>query len=628
MTHRRCLMCGIFGYIGHQSAVPILLDGLRRLEYRGYDSAGIAVIDREGRLQVRRAQGKLHRLQEVIRAHPLDGRCGLGHTRWATHGRPSEENAHPHRDCSGCTVVVHNGIIENYLALKRRLEAEGHRFASETDTEAIAHLVEVYRADGRDLIEAVRCAVEQLQGVFAFAVIDSRSPDEIVAARQGPPLLVGWGEGEFWIASDIPALLPFTRRVSFLADGDLVRLTRRGIRLVDFHGREKSPEIRMIAWDPVQAEKGGFRHFMLKEIHEQPRAIRDTVKAYTSVESGLIYFDCDDLLHRPIQGITIVGCGTSYHAGLVGRIVIEAATGLPVTVEYASEFRYRHPLVDERHLVLAITQSGETADTLAAVREARQRKAPVLSITNVVGSTITRESDGVIYTHAGPEIGVASTKTFTTQLILLFLMAVKLGQLRQRLSPEQARSLIEHLHALPVRLEKLLEREEDIAALARSMSSVHHALYLGRGLNYPVALEGALKLKELSYIHAEGYPAGEIKHGPIALVDEGLPVVVVNAFDRSDADGRILYEKTLSNMVEVKARGGRLLALVVETDDTAVKDCGEDVGAPLIRVPPTHPWLLPVVAIVPLQLLAYHVAVLRGCDVDQPRNLAKSVTVE
>ncbi len=621
-------MCGIIGYIGSRPAVPLLLDGLRRLEYRGYDSAGLAVVAPEGRLHIRRAQGKLSRLEEALRLHPLEGTWGLGHTRWATHGRPTEENAHPHRDCRGNVVVVHNGIIENFLTLKKRLEAERHHFASETDTEVIAHLVETYRAGGSDLLEAVRRSVVELEGVFAFAVVAADSPGEIVAARQGPPLLVGWGDGEYWVASDLPAVLGFTRRVSFLEDGELVQLTPHGVRVFDFRGQQRSPQIHLVTWDPISAEKGGFRHFMLKEIHEQPRALRDTVKAYTSVESGVISWDGDHLLERSLSGITIVACGTSYHAGLIGRVLIEALAGVPVTVDYASEFRYRRPWIDERQLVLAITQSGETADTLAAVREARQRNAPVLALTNGIGSTVTREADAVIYTHAGPEIGVASTKTFTTQLVMLFLLAVTLGQRRQRISPAQAREFIEQLHALPVRMEKVLERQGEIAALARSLTGVHQALYLGRGVNYPVALEGALKLKELSYIHAEGCPAGEMKHGPLALVDEAFPVVVVNTWDRSDPDGRILYEKTLSNMREVKARGARLIALVVESDEAALTECRDDLGAHTIGIPPALSWVLPVLAIVPLQLLAYHVAVLRGLDVDQPRNLAKSVTVE
>ena len=623
-------MCGIIGYTGSRSAVAILLEGLRRLEYRGYDSAGVAVADTQGRLEVYRVQGKVSRLEQVLRGHSIAGTFGIGHTRWATHGRPSEENAHPHRDCTGRLVVVHNGIIENYLVLRRELEQWGHRFASETDTEVIVHLVE-HGLREASFLEAVQWAVERLQGLFAFAVLSADIPGTIVALRRGAPLVVGLGEGEFWVASDIPALLPFTRHMHVLEDGEIAWLTPQGVRVMDSVGRDRPLRVHHIAWDPILAEKGGYRHFMLKEIHEQPRVVRDTVGAYAGVASGEIAFEECGLSARELEkleDLVIVACGTSFHAGLVGKYLLEEAAGVRVEVEYASEFRYRRPALHGRTLVLAITQSGETADTLAAAREARRRGVRVLALTNVHGSTITREADGVIYTQAGPEIGVAATKTFLAQMAVVVLLALKLGRQRGELTEAVMREKLEELHRLPLQMERVLERAEVVEALARRFAGARHFLYLGRGLLYPIALEGALKLKELSYIHAEGCPAGEMKHGANALLDERLPVLVLAAYDRREELGRVLYEKTFANMLEVRARGAPVIAVVNEADADAVAACRAEVGAELLTVPSASRWLMPFLAILPLQLLAYYIAVRRGCDVDQPRNLAKSVTVE
>ncbi|MBV6431572.1 MAG: Glutamine--fructose-6-phosphate aminotransferase [isomerizing] [Bryobacteraceae bacterium] len=618
-------MCGIMGYVGARKAVPIILDGLRRLEYRGYDSAGLAVLDGAGDLVIRRASGKLRNLEEVIRNQPVEGSFGIGHTRWATHGRPTEENAHPHRDGKGDIVVVHNGIVENYLALKHRLEAEGHRFVSETDTEVIAHLVESHY-NGHNLEEAAAKACREIHGVFALAIMAKSSPGKIVAARSGPPVVVGLGEGEYFVASDVPALLNHTRDMFFLADGDMAVVTAEGVHLTDFHGRPIKRQVSHILWDPIMAEKGGYKHFMLKEIFEQPRAIRDTMLGRLGQETGRIFLDEMDISEAEFKGfehVRIVACGTSWHAALAGKFMIEKLARIPVEVDYGSEFRYRDPIVDARTLTVVISQSGETADTLAAQREARQKKSKTLAICNVLGSMITREASGTLLTHAGPEIGVASTKAFTSQLTALFLLAMYLGQVRQRLSPGLSQSLMQELTRLPGKLEHVLSAAPITSDLVKKLFRVTDFLFLGRGIHFPIALEGALKLKEVSYIHAEGYPAGEMKHGPNALIDENLPVVVLAARDPSDPSSRVLFEKTLSNIQEVKARGGMVLAVACEGEPEIEKMVDR-----VLWIPPSNEMLLPILEIVPLQLLAYHIAVRRGCDVDQPRNLAKSVTVE
>ncbi len=609
-------MCGIVGYVGPSDAGEVLLEGLRRLEYRGYDSAGIAVIRGNG-LEIRRSVGKIMALEEVMRRSPPGGNTGVGHTRWATHGKPSEENAHPHRDCTGKLVVVHNGIIENYRNLRKSLAQSGHTLASETDTEVIAHLVENHF--NGDLVEAVRKAVDQIEGVYALAVMHADVPDTIVAARSGPPLVIGLGEGEMFVASDIPAVLHHTRRFLYLADNQMARVTRDGAVVTDLEGAEVNLEPVTVPWDPILAEKGGYKHFMLKEIHEQPEALADTMRGRFFEEGGTIALDeiaVDDALLQSLQRCVLVACGTSWHAGLVGQFLLEELARIPTTVDYGSEFRYRNPIVGTGTLAVAISQSGETADTLAAVRECRDKGAFILSICNVVGSMITRESDGVLYTHAGPEIGVASTKAFTTQIVCLLLLAVYLGRRRGVLSRERAQKLLDLLYALPHQVETILAQEKLIEDLAGIYYQHSDFLYLGRGIHYPIALEGALKLKEISYIHAEGYPAGEMKHGPIALIDENMPVLFLATRDS-------VYEKVLGNMEEVKARGGMVIA-VADHDDEELQEKANH----LIRIPTTDPLLTPILATVPLQLLAYHVAVLKGTDVDQPRNLAKSVTVE
>jgi glutamine---fructose-6-phosphate transaminase (isomerizing) len=614
-------MCGIIGYIGAKDVVPVLLDGLRRLEYRGYDSAGVAVV-RNGRLELRRSAGKLARLEAVINGDPLEGEYGLGHTRWATHGRPTEENAHPHRDCTGKIVVVHNGIIENYLDLKRELQQQGHQFVTETDTEIVAHLVErETRDDG--LENAVRRALGYLRGLFAVVLISSDDPDKIVAVRNGPPVVVGLGEDEFFIASDIPAILSHTRDVIFLGDEEMAVVTRAGVAFTDFGGREVSKSTQRVTWDPVMAERSGYKHFMLKEIFEQPRAASETILGRVSLDQARVFLeevnlDADAI--RDVERVTILACGTSWHAGLVGKYMIEELTQLPVEVDYGSEYRYRDPIADRRTLAIVITQSGETADTLAALREARRKGARSIAICNVVGSMATREADGTVYTHAGPEIGVASTKAFTSQLVALHLLAVYLGQERGRLAPDTARRHLQALVTLPQLLEQALKSASVLEDVAHRFYGRTDFLYLGRGINYPIALEGALKLKEISYIHAEGYPAGEMKHGPIALIDEQMPVVAIAPHDA-------VFEKMLGNVQEAKARGGSVIALTTAGDDklAAILDPREDF---VVTVPAAPPLLMPIVAVVPLQLLAYYIAVRRGCDVDQPRNLAKSVTVE
>ena len=617
-------MCGIVGYIGGRKAVPIILDGLRRLEYRGYDSAGIAVLDGVNGLAVRRASGKLRNLEDAIRMSPVDGSYGIGHTRWATHGRPTEENAHPHRDCKNDIVVVHNGIVENYLALKQQLRAEGHDFVTETDTEVIAHLIEKYYES--NLEEAVRKAVRLLKGVFALAVIARSDPNKIVAARSGPPAVIGLGDGEYFVASDVPAILSHTRDMFFLADGDIAVLTADGVRLSDFEGRPVKRQVSHILWDPIMAEKGGYKHFMLKEIFEQPRAVRDTVLGRVGQETGRIFMDemaITDADFRDLEAVRIVACGTSWHAALAGKFMIEKLARIPVEVDYGSEFRYRDPIVSKRVLTVVISQSGETADTLAAQREAKSKGSKTLAICNVIGSMITREAAGTLLTHAGPEIGVASTKAFTSQLTALFILAMHLGQTRKTLDEERSKCLVQELLLIPGKLETVLSYDGVYDELVKRLFRAKDFLYLGRGIHFPIALEGALKLKEISYIHAEGYPAGEMKHGPNALIDENLPVVVIATRDPSSAESQVRYEKTLSNIQEVKARNGIVIALATEGDEEPAK-----LADFVVPVPASNELLLPILEIVPLQLLAYHIAVRLGCDVDQPRNLAKSVTVE
>jgi glucosamine--fructose-6-phosphate aminotransferase (isomerizing) len=617
-------MCGIVGYIGTHRAVPIILEGLKRLEYRGYDSAGIAVYCDDGQLAIRRASGKLRNLEESIRMNPVDGSYGIGHTRWATHGRPTEENAHPHRDCKGDIVVVHNGIVENYLALKQQLEREGHAFKTQTDTEIIAHLVEKH-FEG-NLEAAVRAAVKELTGVFALAVIARSDPHKIVAARFGPPVVIGIGDNEYFVASDVPAILTHTQDMFFLADGDMAVLTPDGVTLCDFDGRSVHRQVTHILWNPIEAEKGGYQHFMLKEIFEQPRAVRDTTLGRVAQETGRIFLDEMEITPAEFAGfkqVKIIACGTSWHAALSGKFMIEKLARIPCEVDYGSEFRYRDPIVIPGTLTIVISQSGETADTLAAQREAKRKGSRTLAICNVVGSMVTREAAGTIYTHAGPEIGVASTKAFTCQLTALFILAMYLGQANGSLGEEASRALVQELVHLPGKLEIVLSHDSLYEALGKELHRSTDFLFLGRGVHFPIALEGALKLKEISYIHAEGYPAGEMKHGPNALIDESLPVVVLATHDSSSAESCLLYDKTLSNIQEVKARDGIVVAIVTEGDDEVHK-----VADHVIEIPSSSELLTPILAIVPLQLLAYHIAVRRGCDVDQPRNLAKSVTVE
>src|SRR5687767_1609449 len=614
-------MCGIIGYIGAKPVVPVLLDGLRRMEYRGYDSAGVALVSPEG-INLRRSAGKLINLENAIRDEPVDGLYGVGHTRWATHGRPTEENAHPHRDCTGKIVVVHNGIIENYLELKHELQAQGHVFKTETDTEIVAHLVErEMQQDG--LEQAVRRALTYMRGMFAIVLVSVDDPEKIVAVRNGPPIVVGLGEEEFFVASDIPAILSHTRDVVFLGDEEMAVITRSGVTFTDYSGRHVSKTSQRVLWDPIAAEKGGHKHFMLKEIFEQPAAARDTILGRVSLDRGQIFLED---LHIPsetlqaVQKVTILACGTSWHAGLVGKYLIEALAGLPVEVDYGSEYRYRNPIVGRNELVVVITQSGETADTLAALREAKKKGARSIAICNVVGSMATRETEGTVYTPLFRSIGVASTKAFTSQLVALQLLAIYLGQIRGTLSPDTVRPHLEALTQLPLLLEQTLKCEPLTEDIAKRFYQRSDFLYLGRGIHYPIALEGALKLKEISYIHAEGYPAGEMKHGPIALIDEQLPVVAIAPHDH-------VFEKMIGNVQEAKARGGSVIALTTEGPN-GMQDLLDPAQDFLITVPGSHPLLTPVLMVVPLQLLAYHIAVRRGCDVDQPRNLAKSVTVE
>ncbi len=654
-------MCGIVGYIGPKAVVPVIIEGLRRLEYRGYDSAGIAVggdPEHPAELALRRAPGKLKNLEVVIEKSPLHGTYGIGHTRWATHGRPTEENAHPHRDGTGTLVVVHNGIVENYLQLKQSLIAKGHKFQSETDTEIIAHLIQDelelasasrsssqhattdapdsnpdqavltdHHTPAIPLDEAVRRAVKRLTGAFAIGVLSAHSPDTLVAARMGPPAVLGIGDGEYFLASDVPGILHHTRNIHFLADGEVATLTTTGITLTDFDNNPVPLKVQRIAWDPIQAEKAGYKHFMLKEINEQPRAVRDTTLGRVSLSTGEIFLPEMQITaaeFRAATGITIAACGTSWHSGLAGKFMIERLARLPVDVDYASEYRYRDPIPDATNLGLLITQSGETADTIAAQQELIRKGSKTLAVCNVVGAAITRAAQGTITTNAGPEIGVASTKAFTAQLTALFVFALYLAQQRGTVTHEESLHLVTELAKIPGKIEEILRSVDDqCQQLAKAFSTANDFLFLGRGIHYPIALEGALKLKEISYIHAEGYPAGEMKHGPNALIDETLPVVCIATQDPADPSSVLKYEKTLSNIQEVTARSGRVIAIAIE-GDTHIAQLVEHV----IHIPAAPELLLPILEVVPLQLLAYHIAVRRGCDVDQPRNLAKSVTVE
>ena len=608
-------MCGIVGYVGPREASSILMAGLRKLEYRGYDSAGLATVT-DHRVEMRRCVGKLDNLAALLREQPLAGTPGIGHTRWATHGRPSEQNAHPHR--AGKVVVIHNGIIENYLELRAALERRGRKMASETDTEVISHLIDEHVQRGCGLFEATRRAIQELEGSYSIVVLSESEPDRLVAAKSATPIVLGLGEGENFVASDIPALLEHTRRVVFLEDGEVVELTADRVTIHTFAGEPVARAPRTVAWDAVTAQKGGYKHFLLKEIHEQPQAIIDTMRGRIVQEAGAVQLDADvdRLLEAPIRRAVLVACGTAWHACLVGKFLFERLAGLSCEVDYGSEFRYRDPILDPQTLLVVVSQSGETADTLAAVEAGREKGTPVLAVCNVVDSSIARRASAVLYTHAGPEISVASTKAFTTQLTALYLLALHLGRQRGLVDAERGRKLLGDLVALPHAVKDILAREAAVERIARRYGKASDFLYLGRGVNYPVALEGALKLKEISYIHAEGYPAGEMKHGPIALINEQMPVVVLIPHDG-------VFGKTLSNLKEVESRGGQI---IVVTDAPSPEL--EAVAADVLTVPQTNELLTPLLLTVPLQLLAYHVAVYRGTDVDQPRNLAKSVTVE
>jgi glucosamine--fructose-6-phosphate aminotransferase (isomerizing) len=609
-------MCGIVGYIGPRETARVLIDGLKRLEYRGYDSAGIAVFHR-GKVEIRRKEGKLARLEELIGGETFDGRVGIGHTRWATHGRPSDKNAHPHK--AGKVAVVHNGIIENYLPLKEILKSKGHVFASETDTEIISHLIDEFIREGYSSLEAVRIALDKIKGSYALGILIEGEEQSLIAARKESPLVIGLGKGEFFIASDIPPVLPYTREFIFMEDGEVALLSSQGVKFFDAKGGEVPKEPKQVNWNPLMAEKGGYKHFMLKEIFEQPRAAIDTIRGRFSEERGDavledVHFDPKFL--KKMRRINLIACGTSYHAALVGKFLIEELCRIPVEADIGSEFRYRNPIIEEDHLLVAISQSGETADTLAALREAKRKGAMTLAICNVVESSLAREADHVIYTHAGPEIGVASTKAFTTQLVILFLLALRIGRELGHLSNEAGKTLIEALVRVPHLMEEFLKTSQQVEKIARKYLQARDFLYLGRGINYPIALEGALKLKEISYVHAEGYPAGEMKHGPIALIDRDMPVVVL-------ATQNDVYEKVISNIEEVRAREGKIIALASPSDQEIVKKVDD-----VIFIPETLPSLTPILLTLPLQLLAYYMADFKGTDVDQPRNLAKSVTVE
>lgn len=615
-------MCGIVGYVGPQEATPLILDGLQRLEYRGYDSAGLAVLTENGHVEIRRDAGKLQNLRERIAESPLHGHIGVGHTRWATHGPPTAYNAHPHRDRDGGIAIVHNGIVENFVSLRSQLQGMGYRFRSDTDTEVIVQLINHEYSHSNSLVEAVQRALGQIKGPSAVVVLSNHEPDKLIVARLGNAggVVIGYGEDEMFVASDIPAILPHTRRMSFLESREMAVVRRHDVQFFNLQGQPlPAKDIMTIPWDPVSAAKGQYRHFMQKEIFEQTNAITDTMRGRIDFISGkvtLADLHISPAFARRLQKVTIVACGTSYYAGLVGKYLIENLARLPVEVDFGSEYRYRHPLLDENTLVLAITQSGETVDTLAALEEARNHKARTAAIVNVVGSQAARVADGVITMQAGPEIGVASTKAFTASLVDLLLLAMYLGQQRGVLDENTSQTIAHELALLPERVGDVLANDEHYQALARKYANYSDFLYLGRGINYPTALEGALKLKEISYIHAEGYPAGEMKHGPIALIDENMPTVVIALRDG-------VYDKMLSQVEQVKARNGLVIG-VVNPGDEAVAAKSDD----LIVVPETIEWLTPVLAVVPLQLLAYHIAVWRGSDVDQPRNLAKSVTVE
>jgi glutamine---fructose-6-phosphate transaminase (isomerizing) len=616
-------MCGIFGYIGPRDPVPIIMGGLRSLEYRGYDSAGIAIIQ-DGKMQIRRCSGKLKNLEELVEKQPITGQFGLGHTRWATHGRPTEENAHPHRDCKGRIVVAHNGIIENYLPLKRKLIEEGHKFTTETDTEVIAHLIEKY-FEG-NLEEAVLKSLSVMKGLYAFTVVSADDPQKIVAVREGAPLIVGSVDGEGFVASDVPAVLPYTRSILFLDDHEMAVVGRDGIRLLDAAGKPREPHFQHISWDPIMAEKGGYKHFMLKEIYEQPTAIGNTILGRLSLDTNKIHLEdasFSEQQWKSFKHVRILACGTSWHAALAGKYMIESMARLPVEVDYASEYRYRDPVILPDTLFIFITQSGETADTVAAQRQVREAGSKILTITNVVGSMTTRVADAVLYTRAGPEIGVASTKAFTTQLACLYLVAVHLAELHGTMSEAQIRKALADLMELPQKMEDILESGKHVEDISKSLFRYSDFLFLARGIHFPIALEGALKLKELSYIHAEGYPAGEMKHGPNALIDEDLPVVFLAAYDPESTGSHQRFEKVLNNMKEVKSRDGIIIS-VGSADEIDLIESSDH----FIPIAATNEFLLPILEVIPLQLLAYHCAVRRGCDIDQPRNLAKSVTVE
>jgi len=610
-------MCGIIGYVGEKAAEPFLLNGLEKLEYRGYDSAGLGVISPKNQaILVRKAKGKIRDLRQLIQSHPLPaGTVGISHTRWATHGVPNKVNAHPHFDCTGKILVVHNGIIENYEDLRRQLEKRGHRFLSQTDTEVVVHLIEEGMAQG--FVEAVRQAIKKLQGAFAIGVISSDNPDRIIAARVGSPLIIGVGKGENFIASDVPAILDCTSRVIYLKDGEMAVLTKDSIELSTFAGAKVMPKIDTVTFSVEAVQKQGYAHFMLKEIHEQPEVLAQMLHLRLKNDSvELEGLGLTKLQLKGIKNIAVVACGTAYHAGLVGKYFIERLAGIPVNVDAASEFRYRDPIVDKKTLIVAISQSGETADTLAAVKEAKVKGAKVIAICNVVGSSLTREADGVLYTHAGPEIGVASTKAYVAQLAMLFLLGLKLSRNNSRVSDAERAKIIQAFKKIPGLFKDILEHKQRIAKIARLNSHFGSFLFLGRNINFPSALEGALKLKEISYIPAEGYPAGEMKHGPIALIDEYRAVVCI-------APRSATYDKMISNMQEIRARRGKIIAIATEGDEHIVKHAHH-----AIFVPPTHELLTPLLVALPLQLIAYYIAVQLGCDVDQPRNLAKSVTVE
>jgi glucosamine--fructose-6-phosphate aminotransferase (isomerizing) len=611
-------MCGIIGYVGNRDVVPVLIGGLKKLEYRGYDSAGIAVVDGND-VEVVRAEGKLSNLEGKLSEHALKGSFGMGHTRWATHGKPNENNAHPHRDCSGKVVVIHNGIIENFLPLKQELQRKGHEFKTETDTEVVAHLIEEKMKGGTKFVEAVKATLKQLVGHYALVIIDGTEPGTIVAAKHGPPLVVGLGEDENIVASDVAPLLAYTRNIIYLEDGEYAVADQKNVHVYDSSDKEVDRPPKKILWDAVAAEKEGYRHYMLKEIHEQPRAVRDTFTGRMFEESGEVFFNELQLTPQEWQDIRrvhVVACGTSWHAGLVGKFLLEDAARIPIEVDYGSEYRYRNPMVDEHTLVIGVTQSGETADTIAGMQEAKAKGAKLITICNVLGAAATRMSDGVIYTNAGPEIGVASTKAFTTQLTAFYLLSLYIRQLRGD-DKADIRYAMHEMRVIPHKIEDILAKQEKaIEKLAHKYQNAQDFLFLGRGVHYPIALEGALKLKEISYIHAEGYPAGEMKHGPIALIDENLPVVAI-------ATHTPVYDKVISNLQEVKARDGKLIVICDEGDEE-MKKFADDV----IEIPWTIEPLQPILTVIPTQLLAYYIALRRGCDVDQPRNLAKSVTVE